>query len=487
MKRALPILILSSACAAPDSDIWYPPTDSGGKADAFSTINGNDIPSGFADANKSYIISRRIDSLQMAGALDMVESRLAQRIDGIIANMPADGRLHLAELVRMEDPQIHASLFADEVAALPRLWTKVEAPSANDLVVGPDVAFGVLDTSTVPGPAVVPASLAINTLATPEMQAAASRLENLFNNDSNTATVALPDVDNGLNNPNAFLPAEITQFNALKALFKQLAVANATAQLSVSPSPGAFNLDATLGPGAIHMAGTTKYEEDRQMQSTSQLTTRLTATQAQKATVNMAADAKVIVIAKDTQAETVFGDAATPAVGGPVVFEVWKANQRIFSTNAVLPPLTKTLTLDLSDKLDYTLKGALAPLVKNVATATFNGNSAVHYTYDKTIVAPTGPVDQTAVQRTTSPTIKLPVGRYTIPQANIVVNIYSNNVIWVSRSGSSFRLLPIANNTPTPTVLYNQQMQVTFDTANNQLFISNPSFQAVLTASMRDI
>ena len=110
-----------SACASDDQDIWYPSEDPGGKADAFSTVKGSDIPSAHVDATKSYLLSRTIETLQTVGALDMVEARLAARVDGIIANMPADGKLHLAELVRMEDPGIHASLFPDEVAALPRL------------------------------------------------------------------------------------------------------------------------------------------------------------------------------------------------------------------------------------------------------------------------------------------------------------------------------------------------------------------------------
>ncbi len=475
---------LVSACST-DDGIWYPPDDVGGKADAFTTIKGSDIPSAFVDANKSYLLSRKIASLQAVGAFDMVEDRLAQRIDGIIANMPADGRLHLAELVRMETPAIHDSLFADEKAALPKLWKMVEAPDADVLVTGPDVTFGVLDTATPPGPAVPPSLLAITSLAA-DLQTPATRLQNKYNADNNATTVMLADLDNAIANPGAFTQAEITAFRTIQAVFREQAVAQATSQISVSPPPGAFAKDATVGPIALHMEGTTRYDEERQYVSNSQLITRLTATQNQTTTVTLPQDAKLVAISKSSAEETTAPTGPLALGAGPYVIEVWKGGQRTFSTNVQAPALARTQMLDLGDKLDYTLVGGLQPLVRNVASAMFSGSSATaRFTFDKTAVAPTGTVDASAVQRTASPLVKIAVGRYTLTAANIVLYVYPNNVLWLSRGNQLFRMLPAPNGFSNPVRYVNAQLNATFDTSTNALFVNSQNF--TLASSMRDI
>jgi len=486
-SRSLIFLSLVSACSTSDDDIWYPPTDPGGKADAVSTIRGSDIPSAFVDASKPYLLSRRIDRLNDVGALDAVEARLALRIDGIIANMPSDGRLHLAELVRMEDPSIHDSLFPDELAALPRLWKKVEAPSTNDLVVGPDIAFGVVDTGTPPGPAVPPPSLDIASLVA-ELGTAASRLQNLFNSDHNATTVTLADLGNAVANPGAFTTAEIVAFGKLQALFREQAVAQADATLAVSPPPGPFARDATLGPVTLHMAGTTSYEEDREAFS-STLQLRLTGKQIHTTTATLPADSKVIVIEKATSIETVFGVGDVPDLqGGAHVFEVWRAGQRVFATNATLPDETRTATVDLADKLDYTLVAGLTPLVRNLVTTTVGSSTLVtHHTFDKTVIAPAGMVNDFVLTRTATPKVSIPVGRYAFPQGNVTLLVFPNNVLWVVKNGQTARLLPIGNSSTNPTRFSNSGLGVSFDASSSMLSGNSPSFSAIVTASMRDI
>lgn len=484
-SASLLVLGLGAGCSTSD-DIWYPAGGEGGKADAFTTVKGSDIPSAHVSASKSYLLARRIDGLKNVGALDMVEVRLADRIDGIIANMPADGKLHLAELVRMEDPGIHDSLFADEVAALPRLWGKVEAPSTNDLVTGPDVGFGVLDTASPPGPAVPPALLVISTLAA-DLQSAATRLQNVHDADNDATTVQIADLDSGVATPGAFTPAEVTAFGTIKALFREKAVAQADAMVVVSAGPGPFVHNATLGPIGLQIAGTTRIEEDR-THTSSTLQLRLSAIQTQSTTATLSQDSKVLVINKDTATETVFGAGAVPALSaGSHVVEVWNGGQRVFSTNAALPATTREQRLDLTDKLDYTLMTALAPLVRNTVSATFTGSTfTAKFSYDKIAVPPTGTPHPTALQRTATPTVKIPVGRYSFPQVQTTLLVYPNNVLWVQRGSQVFRLLP-AGNSSVPTRFWNSQINATFETANSQFLLSSPSFNTVLNASMRDI
>jgi hypothetical protein len=101
---------------------WLPPPAAAGKADGIDVLAGADIPSPLVEPDKLYLRDRDIGNLTRVGALDELETRLARRVDGIIANLPADGRLHIAELVRLGEPKFVETLFEDERERLPRLW-----------------------------------------------------------------------------------------------------------------------------------------------------------------------------------------------------------------------------------------------------------------------------------------------------------------------------------------------------------------------------
>ncbi|MGE5182025.1 MAG: hypothetical protein ACM31C_08180 [Acidobacteriota bacterium] len=463
-----------------------------GKADGYTTLKGSDIPSAFVDPNKYYMMSRNIANLNTVSALDMVEAPLAKRIDGIIANMPADGLINLAELVRMENPAIHSSLFPQEQAALPKLWKLFEAPSTNDVVYGPKDNFGVLDDSYPPAAAVPPASLAISALPT-DLQAPAQRLENVYNSDSDATTVTLADLASGIANPAAFTQAEVTAFASIQAVFRDQAVAQSDAKLVVSPAPGTFAVDATLGPATFHMAGTTTIDEQRQDYS-NYLTSTLTATQAVATTVALAAGTQLVVIDQDAGTETVFGAGTVPSLPkGQFVFEAWNGGQRTFSTNATLPLMTSKQQSQLSDKLDYTLMSGLTPLVRNLnsATVTYNGYTyyTVHYTFDTTTIAPPANANQQAVTATSSPAVKIPVGRYSFPTSRTTFYVYPNNVVWLNYGGTMYRMLPTGNNGAAPHVLAASNLSAQFDATTNYLYCNScqPAVSVTLTSSMRDI
>ena len=476
-----------TGCSASDDGIWFPAEDPGGKADAFTTIRGSDIPSSNVDANKQYMLARRIDTLEMAGAFDMTQGPLSRRIDGIIANMPADGRLHLAELVRMETPAIFDSLFPAEKAALPQLWKMMEAPDTNHSLVGTGAAFGVVDDSLQPGPAVLPANMQIATLAM-DLQDPARRLQNLYNADANAATVQYPDLEKGVANPGAFTPAEIAVFKRLQVMFREQAVANSTVQLVVSPVPGTYTKDEMLGPIKFHVDGVTKIDEERSWQPSSQMTTRLTATQTQVATATMPADAKLVLINKQGAAEVASGSGVVGIASSQYVVEMWQNGNRTFSTNMQTPALTRNDTVDITSNLDYTLSSGLAPLVRNLTTATFVGNTAtIKATYDKTTIPPTQPINQTAVQRTASPVVKIATGRYSVPTLNAILYVHPNNVLWIQRGTQMFRMLPYYGDNTAVYSYFAQSAQIQFDVRTNVLYNTQNGQQLVLDASMRDI
>jgi hypothetical protein len=489
-QLSLGLVLASSACTSGSDDIWMPQGGGGGKADGYTTIKGSDIPSAYVDANKYYIIKRQIGSLTSVGALDADETSLSKRVDGIIANLPADGAIQLAELVRMESPSIHSSLFPAEAAALPKLWKIMEAPDANDTLVGLKQNFGVVDSSLPPAAAVPPANLAIASLAS-ALQEPAQRLENQYNSDGDASTVTLVDLASGIANPAAFTPAEAAAFPQIQAVFHAQAVAQATAQIDVSPGPGTFTYDGTIGPVAFHVAGATSFTEHRNVQSnTNSLQASITAHQMTTPTVTPPVGAQILVISEDSGYETWFGQGGFPSLAaGVYMFEVWQAGQRTFSTNASLPVLAINQTTDLSDKLDYTLMAHVAPLARNIvsATATYAGGYYtydVQYSYDTTASAPPSNASQDALTRTTSPTITLPVGRYSFPAQNLVFYVYTNNVAWVSVNGSLARLRPMGNYQGAPYLLQTSN-GASFNAATNSLYAAG--ITRTLDASMRDI
>jgi hypothetical protein len=479
--------LLASACSLSGGDDIWMPDGASGKADGYTTIKGSDIPSAYVSANKYYIVARNIDNLTAVGALDQAQTALAKRVDGIIANMPANGAMHLAELVRMEDPTIFGSLFPAEKTALPKLWKLAEAPDSDTLLAGTRDNFGVVDSSLPPAAAVPPASLAITTLAT-ELQAPASRLENVYNSDNNAGTVTLADLTGGVANPASFTPDEVVAFAKIQAVFREQAVAQSDSNLVVSPGPGETTKDEMLGPVKFHMTGLTKIDEQRSSYST-QLTIVYNATQALAATATLTNGAQVIAINQESAAEVVFGDGAVPSFpGGDYTFEVWQGGQRTFSTNADLPTLTATTTIPLNDKLDYTLTSGLAPLVRNLTSATLTSSQyVVHYTYDKTAQPPPASIIAAAVTATTTPTVKLAVGRFTFPQSGASLLVYPNNVLWFNNRGALSRLLPVGNNGSAPTRFAGPN--ITFDAAASQIYCSqcSPAVNVRLDNSMRDI
>jgi hypothetical protein len=464
-----------------------------GKADGFTLIKGSDIPSQYVSANKYYMISRSIEILTKVGALDQAQTDLAKRVDGIIANMPANGSMQLAELVRMEDPSIFGSLFPAEKTALPKLWKLAEAPDSNTLVAGQRDSFGMVDSSLPPAAAVPPANLAINTLATPELQTAATRLQNVYNSDNSATTVTLADLAQGVANPASFTPAEITAFGTIQAVFREKAVAQSTSELVLSPGPGEFTKDETLGPVQLHITSTTKIEEDRNAYST-QMTISMSATQTIVTTADLPQNAFAVALSYGGS-ESVFSTGAVPAIGaGDFIFEVWQNGNRTFATNADLPITSSTESIQLIDKLDYKLMSGLAPLVRNLTEATQAHNSSyntfhTHYTYDKAALPPPAMVAATAVSATETPTVTIPVGRYSFPQSQSTFYVYPNNVLWFSRGAQMIRLVPAGNNGTKPTRFVGiGNTGLSFDSATNQLtYNQQPYVSARLDGSMRDI
>jgi hypothetical protein len=227
--------LLASACVQDDDDIWMPPTGTG-KADGITKISGSTIPSQFVDQTKDYLTSRRIDSLQQVGALTGDDLAIAMRADGIIANLPANGRIEAAELARMEVPSIFATLFPNEQAALPHVWPLLMAPGGASINVG---AIGndmtVTQALTPPGGLVPPTSIVITTLDQ-GLQMVARRVQLVFNGDATATTIQVADIESVIAMPQAFTPAEVEQLKVILTEFRTRAVSTSEAR-AIVPDP----------------------------------------------------------------------------------------------------------------------------------------------------------------------------------------------------------------------------------------------------------
>ena len=433
--------LVIAACATQDDDIWMPPSASG-KADGTSIIKGSTIPSSYVDPAKYYLTGREIDSLVHVGALTGVAASLAQRADGIIANLPANGRLEAAELVRMESPAINATLFPDEKAALPTLWPLLVAPAPGaTAVAAPAPDLTVTDKRTYPNGLVEPASIAIATLPS-EDETVAQRVELVFDEDGDATTIQTSDIDHVLADPSAFTQAEVAELQAIKELFHDRAVSHELA-IAVAPEPGTQTDHGTVGSLALDFqsditildtlrwsAPSSPNGYDASWSGQLQLEAKLAGT------LTMAASDKAILIDLDSTKEYVFdATKALPELGaGTYVLERYVAGQRKETNEIGLPSFQPgDNTTDLTPYIDYQLELANGtPLVGNVFSTYASGNRE-----DATIkfetTAHTYPGASIFTATDASPPYdELPTGRYEIPTTHfgtLTFDVYPGDVI----------------------------------------------------------
>jgi hypothetical protein len=198
------LLVLSStACTASEgagaTDIEAETAENA----VITRVSGSTTGSNYADGSKTYLSVRTIVTLARVGALNGVLHDVALRADGIIANQPADGRVSLKELVRLEEPTIFGTLFPEEKAALPKIWELMETTSSGATAlpaVGPLPAVAALDQSQPAGTLTEPTELDIASLPG-DLQAIARRVQLSLNADGNASTIALADLTAALASP----------------------------------------------------------------------------------------------------------------------------------------------------------------------------------------------------------------------------------------------------------------------------------------------
>jgi hypothetical protein len=428
-----------------DDEIWMPPTSSG-KADGSTIIEGSTIPSQYVDANKHYLTGRRIDTLERVSALAGTDDSVAHRADGIIANLPANGRLEAAELARMETPAIFATLFPDEQMALPKLWNLLEAPFPAVTVNALPLDTTITDARVEPSMLVLPPSLLVTSLPT-EYQTLAKRVQLVFNADANAGTIQIADIDAVLVMPQAFTPAEVDQLKAIRLIFIERATSNCEANVIV-PEPGHKSSTTTLGAMSLELTTDIAIHETRTgwpggLAATMTLTTDVAAT------LTSPPNSKVLGIELDTGAEMVIED-------GQIATRLSTANFVERYVNGVrqeayylaLPPIVPGhAQYPMTEYVDYKLVTANnTPLAKYPVAARCDSTAIVDFEFGVTAM-PNPLVDLSLVARVATPALTLPTGRYLLPDS-LKMDVYPGGVVFIRGMRAGFE----TGYTPGPSV-----------------------------------
>lgn len=475
---ALLATALSVGCAAPEGAIAPDDATAEGQDELIGRRPGNQIPSPHVKANATYLTARRVDTLAKVGALSGVALELASRVDGIIANQPADGRFSIEELLQIEKPGFVETLFPEEKAALPKVWSMLETiRSVPANVTLPALAtLEAIDLSTPAGAPIKPAELDIATLGNPTLIAAAKRLQLTKNADGDASSVAEVDLDAAIATPGPYTPDEIDAFKKIKELFLARAGTSLRAKVQVTDPGTTTKVLGNWGPAKLTFDQTVAVTETRSRtfhrspfgfnRSATSLDVTLVETLVRTANVTLPANHFLVILDDTSEQELVStgGELVKPVAGASTI-EVWTGGVRVNRFRARLPALDATReNKDLKDFADHAFVGKSgAPLFRNVVDAKRTVQSYdqawVKYDYAKTAAPPLANLETTALPEVVTPTIPLASGRYElqIPSFGaLVVDVYPEGFLRVTRpDGQTLRSRLY--------IWHNTQFDVTFD------------------------
>ena len=423
-------------------------------SDLVGRVPGSSISSPNAKPGKTYLTVRGINSLQQVGALEGTLGTLAARVDGIIANQPADGRFSIQELLQIEKPGFIETLFPAEKAALPQLWELLETTKAKPSFVAAkgQVAFAATDISVGPG-LLKPASLAIASLPV-TLQESSRRLELTHDGDADPSTVMESDLAAVIAAPGPYTPPEIDQFRQVQILFLERAGTTLTAKVSV-PLPFSNTVTMkTWGQAKLALTQSLEYTETRSNNvprrsgaHDARVDVGIEAHQIYRPEIQLGPNQKLLVIDETSEAERT-SDAAPFEfpVGGNVTIEVWSGGVRLGSYRAKLPALpVKDERTDLSAYADYAFVAGGNPLFRNVVSAkivygNWDNASSVRFTYDVASAPIPALADPAALNAVKTPTGDVRPGRYeiTVPSIGVCeVDLYPEGVVRFTRTGGA--------------------------------------------------
>jgi hypothetical protein len=494
-------------CAAPDEIGPDGEVTAEGEDELIGRVAGSSLNSPNAKSSATYLTARRVDTLQQVGALTGVALGLAARVDGIIANQPADGRVSVQELLQIEKPGFIETLFAEEKAALPKVWETLETTRgvATNVTLPPNLTLEAVDLSTTGGAPIKPAKLAIASLDA-GLVAAARRLQLTRNDDGDAETVTEADLDAAIATPGPYTPDEVKSFQAIKALFVARAGTALRAKVQVTDPGTTTKLLATWGPAKLSYDQLVSYQERRSRsffggnRSGSSLDLNITAGLNRAANVALPPDHFLVILDETSESEVVSkGGAIQKPAAGPSTVEVWSGGVRLARFRARLPAFASTQeNKDLSAFGDY---GFVAkngsPLFRNVTDAKMNRNSAdsvwANWSYDLAQKPVPAAAEPWVLGELVTPGFAIVPGRYEVPVpsfGNLTVDLYPEGVVRVTRpDGQSLRSrLYIWQNTQFD-VTFGDRFRTIYNPQTGELNVfwdgRGTLFRAPLTGAMR--
>lgn len=423
------------------------------------------VQSRFADPAKTYHARRSIRLLQDLGAITPLEAEVATRVDGIIANKPADGWVSVEELVTAEQADKWPAFFDDEQATFPALWSLMAAPDGK----GPDMALPpaltATDRSTAAGEPAAPV-VAITALPA-EWQTAVRRLEKLHDDDDDDTTVSLADVLAGIAKPGAFTTAELDALRKTEQWLRDRATNTPGRALVRVPEPGTSDHVLFDDRGVritVHRTTTlegTRRAESYPMGSPIQpeipILTSIQAVADEVVEIENKAGGTLIVTTSKGQYCRYDGtvrlgpqSGALCAEGTPVALEIWRGGKRVDGAFAKLRGVsTAKRPVDLSAYADHDVElEDGTPLSLNI-TKTRSGygggvlGAAYDFVYEKVAKSYAG-VDPAVVAKIAPATFALPAARYRTSYGSEVftVEVREPGVVYGGVNGKWERMTP---------------------------------------------
>jgi hypothetical protein len=393
-------------------------------SDAIATLSGEDIPSEYADEDATYLHDRKIAALREVGAIADASDSLAARADGIIDALPADGRLDVEELVRMEEPPYVDALFPEERAALPQLWALMEVPAVAPV----QFAFDPLPRLEIEDRTIDPTGLDYPVLSVEEFPAevhnALRRVQRLHDHDGNDTTVAREDLMGALDSPGPFSAEELQQVEAALALQHERATSPLSAITAVT-APGVSESETTLDGLTLARLTEITLREEREFEDRngSNYRYRVAIELAASTTTHpvLADEQRLLLVHTGLANDHAYEDDRSTTEPGLHLVETYEDGVRVDVMWAELPSLgPATSSIDLSDRAGHRFEALDGtPLHQNLRDVGYEwrpstdlrSRTYAEYTWDDA-VEPSTEDTTDRLGETRLPFSTLPPGRY---------------------------------------------------------------------------
>jgi len=356
----------------------------------------------------------------------------------------------------MEEPFYYATLFPEEKVAFKRLWELLETPNMMSRLIdiAPLTAPKVINTSTLPGPMVLPNHLAIASLPFSDTL---KRLQLVHNDDQDYDTVSMSDLKAAAADPGRWTNEDIEDFEYIKIEFRKIGKSYANPELTVE-LPGKENLDLSVTTGINFFITTNTSYIEKRLRKDKPFHSRFFS-------IKLSAQRSRKVVSKYLQglAKTLIIDESTGEIlqiiannqdiildSGCYIIQLWKnqkriVNERISLVHSIYSGEVQEKTINFHDHKIILSNGQ--KLFKNViSNDSYYNYGEIHaatFSYEL-IDDPNDEIrHKTLLSLLATPTFNLLKGKYPFQFGSdiAVIEVYNKKVIMVNyNNGSSYQL-----------------------------------------------